>query len=220
MMNFKRVLCGVAAACAMAPAGVEAQTAGDKPVSELSIEQLLSVEVGTVFGASRYGQRVIDAPAAVSIVTHEEIERFGYRTLGDVLRGVRGFYVTNDCNYSYLGVRGFSRPGDYNTRVLVLVDGHRLNETVYDSSYIGEDFPIPTSAIERVEVIRGPGFVDLRHHRVLRRRQRRHQDGACDPVARRNGGRRLARDARGRGALWTRDEAELAAGARRLGLCR
>jgi outer membrane receptor for ferrienterochelin and colicins len=158
MTNFTRFLCGVAAVCAMAPADLEARQApADKPVSELSIEQLMSVEVGTVFGASRYGQRVIDAPAAVSIVTHEEIDRFGYRTLGDVLRGVRGFYVSNDRNYSYLGVRGFSRPGDYNTRVLILVDGHRLNEIVFDSSYIGEDFPIPTGAIERVEVIRGPG---------------------------------------------------------------
>jgi iron complex outermembrane receptor protein len=126
-------------------------------VSELTLEQLLNVEVGTVFGASRYRQRVTDAPAAVNIITHEEIERFGYRTLGELLRGVRGFYVTNDRNYSYLGVRGFSRPGDYNTRVLLLLDGHRLNETVFDSAYIGEDSVVPMELVERVEVIRGPG---------------------------------------------------------------
>jgi outer membrane receptor for ferrienterochelin and colicins len=157
MNTYRRVLLGVAVICGCLPGVVGAQTTAGEPVSELSLEQLLSVEVGTVFGASRYGQRVIDAPAAVSIITHEEITRFGYRTLGDVLRGVRGFYVTNDRNYSYLGVRGFSRPGDYNTRVLFLLDGHRLNETVFDSAYIGEDFPVPIDAVERIEVIRGPG---------------------------------------------------------------
>ena len=158
MNTYRRVLLGVAVICGCLPTAVGAQTtSAGEPVSELSLEQLLSVEVGTVFGASRYGQRVIDAPAPVSIITHEEIARFGYRTLGDVLRGVRGFYVSNDRNYSYLGVRGFSRPGDYNTRVLFLLDGHRLNETVFDSAYIGEDSPVPMEVVERVEIIRGPG---------------------------------------------------------------
>ncbi|HEY7496878.1 MAG TPA: TonB-dependent receptor [Vicinamibacterales bacterium] len=141
------------------PIAALAQAPGvaDQPsVSEASIEQLLNIEVGTVFGASRYQQKVVDAPASVSIVTHEEIQRFGYRTLADVLRGVRGFYVTNDRNYSYLGVRGFNRPGDYNSRILVLLDGHRLNETIYDSAYIGMDFPMSVDLIERVEIVRGP----------------------------------------------------------------
>jgi iron complex outermembrane receptor protein len=157
MKNLGRLVAGLAAFCALTPAMVDAQTSGDQSVSELTLEQLLNVEVGTVFGASRYRQRVTDAPAAVSVITHEEIERFGYRNLGDLLRGVRGFYVTNDRNYSYIGVRGFSRPGDYNTRVLLLVDGHRLNETTFDSVYIGEDSAVPMEIVERVEVIRGPG---------------------------------------------------------------
>lgn len=125
-------------------------------VAELSLEQLLNVEVDEVFGASRYRQKVIDAPASVTIVTHEEIERFGYRTLADVLRGVRGFYTSNDRNYTYLGTRGFSRPGDYNTRVLVLIDGHRINEPIFDGAYIGTEFPVHVDLIERVEVVRGP----------------------------------------------------------------
>ena len=86
----------------------------------------------------------------------EDIDRFGYRTLADILRGVRGFYVTNDRNYSYLGVRGFSRPGDYNARVLLLVDGHRLNDNVFGSALIGTEFPLDIDLIERVEIIRGP----------------------------------------------------------------
>ena len=87
----------------------------------LSLEQLMDMNVHSVFGASKYEQRVTQAPSSISIVTAEDIRRFGYTTLADVLSGVRGLYVTNDRNYTYLGVRGFLRPGDYTTRVLVAV---------------------------------------------------------------------------------------------------
>ncbi len=126
------------------------------PITDLTLEQLGRVEVNTVFGASRYLQRVTDAPSAVTIITHDEIERFGYRTLAEILRGVRGFYVTNDRNYSYLGVRGFNRPGDYNSRVLLLLDGHRMNEPIYDLALLGTEFPLAVEVIERVEIVRGP----------------------------------------------------------------
>ena len=79
-----------------------------------------------------------------------------YRTLADVLNSVRGFYTSYDRNYSYIGVRGFARPGDYNTRVLLLIDGHRFNEPTYDMAAIGTDFPIDVSLVDKVEVIRGP----------------------------------------------------------------
>jgi outer membrane receptor for ferrienterochelin and colicin len=125
-------------------------------LKKLSIEQLMEVEVDTVYGASRYEQKVSDAPSSVSIVTAEQIRKFGYRTLADILRSVRGFYVTNDRNYSYVGVRGFGRPSDYNSRVLIMVDGHRLNDNLYGGAYVGEDTVIDVDLIDRVEIIRGP----------------------------------------------------------------
>lgn len=96
--------------------------ADDKSVMELSIEQLMEIEVGTVFGACKFEQKVTDAPASVSIVTADEIKKYGYRTLADILRSVRGFYVSYDRNYSFLGARGFSRPSGLsaNPRVLAL----------------------------------------------------------------------------------------------------
>jgi iron complex outermembrane receptor protein len=126
------------------------------PVTDLSLDQLLDAEVPVVVGASRFAQHVTDAPASITIVTREEIERFGYRTMAEILRSVRGFYVTYDRNYTYLGNRGLGRPGDYNTRVLVLVDGHRLNDNVYDGVNIGTEFSIDPEWIERVEIVRGP----------------------------------------------------------------
>lgn len=142
--------------CALAAPASAQQPAGSDPLPALpTLEQLLTMEVERVFGASRFQQSVLEAPASVSIITHEDIERFGYRTLGDILRVTRGFYVSSDRNYSYVGVRGFSRPGDYNTRVLLLVDGHRLNDNIYDQAMIGTEFPIDVELIERVEVVRG-----------------------------------------------------------------
>ena len=64
--------------------------------------------------------------------------------------------ITYDRNYTYVGVRGFSRPGGYNSQVLLLIDGHRLNDIVYDSAGLGTDFPLDIDLIERIEIIRGP----------------------------------------------------------------
>ncbi len=72
------------------------------------------------------------------------------------MRNVRGFYVTYDRNYSYLGVRGYGLPGQYNNSIALLIDGHRLNDNIYDGLLIGTDFPLDVDLIDRVEVIRGP----------------------------------------------------------------
>lgn len=127
-----------------------------------TIEQLMSTEVTTVTGASKYQQELIDAPASISIISADDIRKGGYRTLDEILNSVRGFYTTYDRAYSYVGLRGFSPLGDYGTRLLVLVDGHRLNDAVYEQAPVGSDFPVDIDLIKRVEVIRGPSS-SLRH---------------------------------------------------------
>jgi iron complex outermembrane receptor protein len=69
---------------------------------------------------------------------------------------VRGVVVSSDRTYSYLGVRGFAAAGDYNTRILLLIDGNRVNDNVYDQASIGAEFGLDVATIERVEFIRGP----------------------------------------------------------------
>ena len=123
----------------------------------LSLEDLAAVQLDTVVGASKHEQKVTEAPSAVSIVTADDIKKQGYRTLADVLRSVRGFYVTYDRGYNYIGMRGMNIPGDFGGRLLITVDGHRMNDPIYDSAASGMDFILDVDLIERVEVIRGPG---------------------------------------------------------------
>src|ERR1700687_3036959 len=133
------------------------QNQDDHPdLLDLSLEELMSIGLDSVYGAPGFKQKVTEAPASVTIITSEEIQKFGYRTLADILRNVRGFYITYDRNYSYLGVRGYGPSGDYNSRIAVLIDGHRMNDNVYDGNLIGTDFPLDVDLIDRVEVIRGP----------------------------------------------------------------
>jgi iron complex outermembrane receptor protein len=127
-----------------------------KSLMGMSLDQLLDVRVDKVYGASKYEQNISQAPASVTIVTSDEIKKQGYRTLAEILRSVRGLFITDDRAYSYLGIRGFGRPSDYNSRVLVLVDGHRMNDNIYDSVLIGTEGVVDVDLIERVEVIRGP----------------------------------------------------------------
>ena len=141
----------------LAPSQALAQKKDETPnLLDMSLEDLMSIEIDSVSGVSGFKQKVTEAPASVTIITSEEIQRYGYRTLADILRNVRGFYVSNDRNYSYLGVRGYGLPGDYNSRITLLVDGHRLNDNIFDAALIGTEFPIDVDLIDRVEVIRGP----------------------------------------------------------------
>jgi len=140
----------------LAGSGVDAVYAASDEEA-LFEDELLFGEIPSVFTASKFEQKVTEAPARTSIVTRDEIQRFGYRFLSEVLQSVPGFYLHNDRNYARLGVRGFNIPGDYNSRVLLLVDGHRTNENISDSADIDDMFLLDVDLIERVEVVRGPG---------------------------------------------------------------
>ena len=122
---------------------------------EMSLEELM--EVPLVVSASKYEQKVSEAPSSVTIVTAEEIRKYGYRTMLDILNSIPGFYKTYDRNYGYIGVRGFGRPGDYNSRIQMLIDGHRVNNNIDDSLGLVNDFYLDVDLIDKIEIIRGPG---------------------------------------------------------------
>jgi iron complex outermembrane receptor protein len=133
-------------------AGALAQQGPD--LNALPLEQLLNLDVVT---ASKIPQKISEAPSSVSVITAEDIRQRGYRTLTEVLQSVPGMTVSYDRNYNYANMRGLGNPGDLNTRLLILIDGRRLNDVVYDQGAIGTEFPVDLDLIDRVEFVPGPG---------------------------------------------------------------
>lgn len=96
----------------------------------------------------------------VTILTAEDLEAFGFTTLADAVQQLAGIYVAYDHAYAYLGVRGLGLTSDYNSRLIVAIDGVSTKEYVFGSSLTERGLGIPMSAIERIEVVRGPGTLD------------------------------------------------------------
>ncbi len=152
------VYCTVVLFCCIAAGLAFAADRAARPsVTELDIEELMKIEVQRVYGASKFEQDVTQAPSSVTIITAAQIKQYGYRTLADALGSVNGFYITYDRTYSNAGSRGFSQPADVNSRFLVLLDGHKMNDSMYDWAYIGDESLLDIDLVDRIEVVRGPG---------------------------------------------------------------
>ena len=131
--------------------GFDAQPGLDAP------ELMLYKDLPVVVAAGRREQTQQEAAASVSVVTADDIKLFNYESVSDVLRGQRSFYIHTDGLNDFAGVRGFLRPGEWNARILVLVDGRPTNEMIYGQTHIDKDFVVPMEAVKQVELVRGPG---------------------------------------------------------------
>jgi outer membrane receptor protein involved in Fe transport len=126
-------------------------------------DELADVLAQPVYGSSRiasaskYDQDTTDTPSMVYVRTAGEIRAQGYRTLAEVLDSLPGIHSRFDRAYTYTGARGISVPGDYSSRLLLMIDGVRINEAIYDSATAGREFPLDVGLIDRVEYVAGPG---------------------------------------------------------------
>lgn len=125
-----------------------------KQFEDMSLEQLMNINIT---GASKYEQKQSEVAAAVTVITRSDIRAYGWRTLSEILTSLPGVFSTYDNTYNYVGVRGFNILGDFNTRILVSINGNRINDATYDQGPMGRDFPLDVDLIERIEFIPGPG---------------------------------------------------------------
>ncbi|MBL8921995.1 MAG: PEGA domain-containing protein [Myxococcaceae bacterium] len=123
---------------------------------ELRIAADLRYAPPKVTAASKQLLSVDQAPASITVITREEIQAFGYQTLPEALRAVRGLFFTDDRIYTYIGIRGFTPPGDLNTRILILFDGHPVNDVWAGQGFSARDFDVDLAEVDRIEVVRGP----------------------------------------------------------------
>lgn len=130
--------------------------ASEELSSSATVLAAASAEEDVVVGAAKREQSLGNVASAVTVVTGDRLRRFGYRTVGEALAAVAGVYLAdNRVSYS-LGIRGLNIPGDFNTRVLVLIDGASVNEAWGSFAGLGFESLVSIDDIARVELIRGP----------------------------------------------------------------
>jgi len=128
-----------------------ADTAMDE-LTEMSLEDLMNLEVTSV---SKQKQKVSEAPAAVSVITEEEIRRSGMTSLPEMLRMVPGLDVAQINAHTWaIASRGFNN--QFGNKLLVMVDGRSVYNTLFSGVY-WDTLDYPLEDLERIEVIRGPG---------------------------------------------------------------
>jgi outer membrane receptor protein involved in Fe transport len=109
-----------------------------------------------VEAASRRVEEARLAPGSVTVITRSELEAFGYPTLTEALRGVRGLFVSDDSLTQATDTRGFAAAGGYCSGILVLLDDKPLNNPYYGGACTGIETITSLDDVERIEVIRGP----------------------------------------------------------------
>jgi outer membrane receptor for ferrienterochelin and colicin len=119
----------------------------------LSIEELMKIKITT---AGKKEQKISDVPASVVVITREEIERYGYRTLSEILENISGMFMINDYGWDGVkfGVRGFWNVIANDDLMIFVNDIDQVN--IPYSAYGLNKITVPVEAIERIEIIRGP----------------------------------------------------------------
>lgn len=125
-----------------------------KKYFKMDLYELMGVEMTT---AGKQKEKISEIPASVILVTREDIKRYGYTSLIEILQNIPGLYMIDDYNWmgtKNFGVRGFFSTGSFND-MIVLINGVNQVENIFDS-YFTERIAVPVEAIDRIEVIRGP----------------------------------------------------------------
>ena len=140
--------------CLLALIALPRALAQDSPLdlTALRIEELMNIDVTS---AARKPQKLSQIPAAVFVITAEDIRRLQPANIPDLLRMVPGLEVAQINGSSWaISARGFN--GQYSNKLLVLIDGRTVYTPIF-SGVFWDAQDLPVDSIERIEIIRGPG---------------------------------------------------------------
>ena len=141
-----------AAASDTSQAGQPSSVPDPQDAAALNLEHLTQIEVTSV---GRKDQKLSRVPAAVFVVTADDIRRSGASNIPDLLRMVPGIQVAQiSSNVWAISARGFNGRGA--SEMLVMVDGRSIYNSLFSGTFWDQNL-VPLDEIERIEVIRGPG---------------------------------------------------------------
>jgi iron complex outermembrane receptor protein len=139
-------------AVAAFPAGASGDGVDSDDLRDLDLEELMAVRITSV---AKKEQSVAEAPAAVYVITREEIARSGATSIPELLRRVPGMHVAQiDSHQWAISARGFN--GLFANKLLVLIDGRSVYTPIFAGVYWDTQDTL-LEDVERIEVIRGPG---------------------------------------------------------------
>ncbi len=158
--NARLVACGLSLALvgalisvpAVASSLYQPQPGADQQLKQLSLAQLGDVEVTT---ASKEPEELWQTPAAIAVLTQDDIRHSGATTIPELLRLIPGVNVAREQSDQWaVGVRGFN--SQFSSGLLVLIDGRSVYTPLFEGVYWDVQ-DLVLSDIDRIEVIRGPG---------------------------------------------------------------
>jgi len=139
-----------------APAGASAQ-GGVQGLAELSLEQLTNVEVTSVAKTPELLRR---APAAIYVITHDQIVRSGVRSIAEALRLAPNLTVTQLSASDYVvtarGLGGNPQDQSFSNKMLILIDGRSVYNPLFSGIYLDAQ-DLLLDDVDRIEVVSGPG---------------------------------------------------------------
>jgi iron complex outermembrane recepter protein len=128
------------------------QDRSGRDLTEATLEELMQIEITSV---AKKEQTLNQAPAAIYVITQEDIRRSGLTSIPELLRLAPGVDVARiSSNQWAITARGFN--GRFANKLLVLMDGRSVYTTMFSGVY-WDTLDTPLDDIERIEVIRGPG---------------------------------------------------------------
>jgi outer membrane receptor for ferrienterochelin and colicins len=144
---------GVVLAIGLAAPVARADDTKPAPIDDLDLVKLLNVQVST---ATKTSEGIDEAPAVITVVTRDDIHRWGYQSVGEVLSHCVGFYLIDDHILPNAGVRGMTGGlGAESGVVKVMIDGRSVAYRTTSGNWLGVEL-VPLESVKQIEIIRGP----------------------------------------------------------------